>query len=40
MIAYYRQRPGLKVIDVDGASTPKAVLESLAAKLADLGLGS
>jgi adenylate kinase len=40
VIAYYRQRPGLKVIDVDGAGTPQAVLKSLTAKLADLGLRS
>jgi adenylate kinase len=40
VIAYYRERAGLKVIDVDGAGTPQAVLKSLAAKLAELGLGS
>lgn len=40
VIAYYRARPGLKVIDVDGTGTPEAVLETLAAKLAALGVGS
>jgi adenylate kinase len=38
VIAYYRKQPGLKVIDVDGAGTPQAVLDSLTAKLAELGL--
>jgi len=40
VIAYYRARPGLKVIDVDGGGTPDAVLKTLAAELAALGVGS
>ncbi len=39
VIAYYRKRPDLEVIEVDGAGTPEAVLETLAAKLSALGLG-